>query len=67
MPRTKKVREMIQIVEADGWYHDHSTGSHRIYRHPTKKGTVTIAGKPSEDLQPKMVRSIFKQAQIEEQ
>jgi predicted RNA binding protein YcfA (HicA-like mRNA interferase family) len=67
MPRSKKVREMIQIVEADGWYLARTTGSHRQYHHLVKRGTVTIPGKPSDILQPKMVRSIYRQAEIDEE
>ncbi len=37
-------------------------GSHRQYRHPNKLGTVTIAGKPSDDLPPGTWASIMKQA-----
>ena len=33
---------MIKILEADGWYFVRQKGSHRQYKHPTKKGTVTI-------------------------
>ena len=66
MPKSRKVSEMIKIIEADGWYHIRTTGSHRHYHHPTKRGTVTIPGKPSKDLSPKMVKSILQQAQIEE-
>ncbi len=57
-----KVREAIAAVEADGWYIDRQKGSHRIFRHPTKPGTVTIAGHPSKDLAPKTRDSIFAQA-----
>ena len=67
MPRTKKIREMIQIVEADGLYFARQTGSHRHYHHPTKSGTVTVPGKPNDDLMPSIVRSIFRQAQIKKQ
>ena len=61
-----KVREILKILRKDGWYIDHYTGSHRQMCHPTKPGKVTVAGKPSETLHPKIVTSIFKQAQIEE-
>lgn len=64
MPRSKKVKEMIALVEADGWVHVRTKGSHRHYRHPTKKGTVTIAGKPSDNLPPDTVASILRQAQL---
>jgi len=39
-------------------------GSHRQYKHPFKSGRVTIAGHPSDEVHPKTLRSILKQAQI---
>ena len=59
----KKVREMIDEIEAQGWYLKRQRGSHRQYKHPTKKGTVTIAGKPSKDLPDWEVQSIRDQAE----
>ncbi len=40
-------------------------GSHRQYVHPTKRGRVAVAGKPSHDMNPKTLAAIFQQAQIE--
>jgi predicted RNA binding protein YcfA (HicA-like mRNA interferase family) len=57
-----KVREAIKRVEKDGWYQVNQEGSHRQYKHPTKKGRVTIAGHSSMDLDPKTQNSILKQA-----
>ncbi|HWD89208.1 MAG TPA: type II toxin-antitoxin system HicA family toxin [Mucilaginibacter sp.] len=57
-----KVKEIIKIIEADGWYFSRQTGSHRQFKHPEKKGTVTIAGKPSDDLNKGTQKSILKQA-----
>ena len=57
-----KVRAMIKLIEEDGWYLDRTRGSHRQYRHDRKKGVVTIAGKPSDDLAPGTQNSILKQA-----
>jgi predicted RNA binding protein YcfA (HicA-like mRNA interferase family) len=57
-----KVREMIKLIEEDGWYLDRTRGSHRQYRHDQKKGVVTIAGKPGDDLAPGTQNSILKQA-----
>ncbi|WP_435791840.1 type II toxin-antitoxin system HicA family toxin [Elongatibacter sediminis] len=37
-------------------------GFHRPFEHPNKKGLVTVAGKPSDDLAPGTISSIFKQA-----
>jgi predicted RNA binding protein YcfA (HicA-like mRNA interferase family) len=60
MPMT--VREAIRLVKSDGWVLVRQKGSHRQYHHPVKTGTVTIAGKPSLDLDPKTERSIRRQA-----
>ena len=60
-----KVSEMIKRLEADGWYLVRVTGSHRQFRHPSKPGTTTIAGKPSATLPPGTEKSILRQAGIE--
>ena len=61
-----KVREAIRLIEQDGWQLVRTKGSHRQYRHPVKPGTVTIAGKLSDDLPPGTWNSILKQSQVEE-
>ena len=60
MPMT--VREAMDRVESDGWRLASTRGSHRQYKHPTKSGRVTIAGKPSDNLAPGTANSILKQA-----
>jgi predicted RNA binding protein YcfA (HicA-like mRNA interferase family) len=57
-----KVHELIARLEADGWFLARQKGSHRQYHHPTKPGTVTVAGKPSVDIPPGTLNSILKQA-----
>ncbi|MBF2055666.1 MAG: type II toxin-antitoxin system HicA family toxin [Cyanobacterium sp. T60_A2020_053] len=59
-----KVKEIIKIIEKDGWYLVRTKGSHRQYKHGEKKGLVTIAGKLSDDLASGTANSIFKQAQM---
>jgi predicted RNA binding protein YcfA (HicA-like mRNA interferase family) len=59
-----KVRDVIKLIEADGWYLVVTKGSHRQYKHSTKPGRVTIAGHLSHDLAPGTLNSIIKQAQI---
>ena len=59
-----KVRDVIKLVEADGWYQVKMEGSHRQYKHPEKRGRVTIAGHPSKEVPPETLSSIFKQAQL---
>lgn len=57
-----KVSDVILKLQEDGWYIVATKGSHRQYKHNIKPGRVTVAGKPSDDLAPGTVNSIFKQA-----
>ena len=57
-----KVGEVLTMLEKDGWTLVRTRGSHRHFRHTTKTGTVTVAGKPSLDLAPGTLNSILKQA-----
>jgi predicted RNA binding protein YcfA (HicA-like mRNA interferase family) len=57
-----KVREVIRQIEADGWTQVRQRGSHRQFKHATKPGLVTIAGKPSDELAPGTLNSVLKQA-----
>ncbi len=50
------------MVEKDGWYLVRTKGSHRQFHHPTKSGTVTIAGKESIDIPTGTLNSVLKQA-----
>jgi predicted RNA binding protein YcfA (HicA-like mRNA interferase family) len=59
-----KVREMLRLLHQDGWRIVRQTGSHRHLRHPTKPGTVTVAGRPGEDMHPKTAATILKYAGI---
>ncbi len=45
-----KVREVIQMLESDGWYLVATRGSHRQFKHAVKPGRVTVAGRPSDEL-----------------
>jgi predicted RNA binding protein YcfA (HicA-like mRNA interferase family) len=57
-----KVREAIKLIEADGWRHVRTKGSHRQFRHPVKPGTVTIGGKLGIDVPKGTLNSILKQS-----
>jgi predicted RNA binding protein YcfA (HicA-like mRNA interferase family) len=59
-----KVRDVIKLIEDDGWYLVATRGSHRQYKHSTKPGRVTVAGHPSDDLAPGTLNSVLKQAQL---
>ena len=60
-----KIRDVIKLIEEDGWYLVATKGSHREYKHSTKPGRVTIAGHPNDDLAPGTLNSMSKQAQLE--
>jgi len=59
---SKKVRDVIKLVEEDRWKLARVTGSHRQYHHPSKVGTVTIAGHAGQDMKPGTYNNILKQA-----
>jgi predicted RNA binding protein YcfA (HicA-like mRNA interferase family) len=59
-----KVRDVIKLIEADGWYLVETRGSHRQFKHPVKSGRVTIAGHPGDGLAPGTLNSVLKQAQL---
>ena len=61
-----KVREIIRLLEKDGWVLVVTKGSHRQYKHPIKSGRVTVAGKPSDDIAPGTLNSIFKQGRLKD-
>jgi predicted RNA binding protein YcfA (HicA-like mRNA interferase family) len=56
-----KMRDAIRTIERDGWRLVNQTGSHRQYKHREKKGRVTIAARPSLDLDSQTQNSILKQ------
>jgi predicted RNA binding protein YcfA (HicA-like mRNA interferase family) len=61
-----KVREIIRIIEDDGWYLDRTNGSHRQFKHPVKRGLVTVSGNLGIDVPIGTLKSILRQAQIQE-
>ena len=60
-----KAKEVIKLLDEDGWYLSRQKGSHKQYKHTVKKGLVTVAvHKMSDDIASGTLNSIFKQAQI---
>ncbi len=57
-----KIRDVIKLIEKDGWYLVRIKGSHRQYKHPSKKGLVTISGHLNDDIAKGSFNSILKQA-----
>ena len=58
-----KVKEVIKIIEKEGWYVVRQKGSHKQYKHNQKQGLVTIpVHRLSDDLTKGLENSILKQA-----
>ena len=63
MKRVFKVREIIQILMRQGWYLARQNGtSHRQYKHPNIRRTVTVDGKLSQDVVIDNLKSMERQA-----
>jgi predicted RNA binding protein YcfA (HicA-like mRNA interferase family) len=60
-----KVRDVIRLIEADGWRHVRTTGSHRHYKHPQKPNVVTVPGHPGDDLPAGTLKSIMRSSGLE--
>lgn len=60
-----KIREVIRLLEDDGWYLTRTRGSHRQYRHPRKAGTVTVAGRFGADMPAGTLKSILRQSGLD--
>jgi predicted RNA binding protein YcfA (HicA-like mRNA interferase family) len=61
-----KVREILRLLRDDGWFVVATRGSHVQLKHATKKGRVTVAGHPHDDLAPGTLKSILDQAGLRE-
>ena len=57
-----KVRDLVKLLESDGWYWARTKGSHHQYKHPTKPGVVTVPGHPGKDIAVGTLNNILKQA-----
>jgi predicted RNA binding protein YcfA (HicA-like mRNA interferase family) len=62
-----KVKELIELLEADGWFLVRTKGSHRQFHHPSKKGTVTVSGQASVDIPPGTLNNALKQAGLKKE
>ncbi len=58
------VREVIRMLELDGWVLVRQRGSHRQFIHALKPGRVTVAGNLGDDVRPGTLASILRQAGV---
>ena len=57
-----KVREVIRMLQDDGWRLAVTKGSHRQFKHPTKPGRVTVSGQLGDDMPKGTLASVKRQA-----
>jgi predicted RNA binding protein YcfA (HicA-like mRNA interferase family) len=61
-----KVRDIIQLLQNDGWQLTNVEGDHRHFVYRLKTGKVTVSGHPRDDIHPKTLKSMLRQAGLEE-
>lgn len=61
-----KVRDLVKLIEKDGWYWVRTKGSHQQFKHSTKPGLVTVPGKPGDNLAVGTLNNILKQAGLKQ-
>jgi len=61
---TMKWRDLIRLLEEDGWVHVRTTGSHRTYHHPTKGTAILSPHRLNSDVPVGTFKAILKQAGI---
>ena len=54
-------RDVISLLESDGWFEINQEGSHKQFKHQTKKGKVTVSH-PVKDMDIKTLKSIERQS-----
>lgn len=57
-----KVRDVIKLIEDDGWVLVRQRGSHRHYQHAVKPGTTTVAGNLGDEMKAGTLASVLRQA-----
>jgi len=62
-----KIRDILRLLRDDGWEQVRQRGSHRQFQHAVKSGTVTVAGKPGDELHPKTTASVLRQAGLKDE
>lgn len=58
-----KSKDVIKMLEDDGWTHVRTKGSHHQFKHPTKTGVVTVPH-PQKEVAIGTLKNIMKVAGI---
>jgi predicted RNA binding protein YcfA (HicA-like mRNA interferase family) len=55
-------KELIKLLEQNGWYEARCRGSHRIFKHPEMSHAIPVAFHGSKDIPPGTLNKILKAA-----
>jgi predicted RNA binding protein YcfA (HicA-like mRNA interferase family) len=59
-----KVRDVLNVLDEDGWFVARTRGSHRVMKHASKPGIVVVPGHMADEVAPGTLKSIRDQAQL---
>ena len=59
---SKKVKEIILLLQMNGWHHSRTKGGHRIFTKPGAKRSIPVSGKESQDMPEGVYRRILREA-----
>jgi len=59
-----RVREVVRLLQKEGWIQMRSKGSHRHFRHPTRSSVITVPGNDGKELAPGTLNDILKKAEL---
>jgi len=62
-----KVRELIRLLEDNGWRLKRTRGSHRHFVHPDRAGVVTVSGNPARDVPPGTLNAVLRASGLKEE
>lgn len=60
-----KVREVIRLLEKNGWEEVRSKGNHRHFKHPAHQRVITVPGNEGKELATGTLKTILKVAGLQ--
>ncbi len=58
------MRDVIRLLQDDGWFLVATVGSHRQFKHRSKPGRVTVSGQLGDDMPRGTLASVKRQATL---
>jgi predicted RNA binding protein YcfA (HicA-like mRNA interferase family) len=61
---TKKVKEVVLLLQMNGWHHVRTRGDHRVFRKQGAVRSISVPGKDSDDMPEGLYSAIFREANL---